>query len=134
MVKTTAASTATARDDGISPTRSHELDIKIGRRLKLRRQILRLTQEQLASELELSPQQIHKYEKGQCGLSSSRMVQIAHALEIPVSWFFDGIDDCDSLPESINSEVSDLIAAFSRITNPESRKKVLEITRILEDG
>jgi hypothetical protein len=61
------------------------------------------------------------------------MVQFARILEVPVSWFFDGIDDCANPPANIASEISDLVAAFSRINNPESRKKVLDIAKILED-
>ncbi|MCS6780987.1 MAG: helix-turn-helix domain-containing protein, partial [Geminicoccaceae bacterium] len=63
------------------------LDRRIGERIRLRRTELGLTQEQLASALGISYQQVQKYENGVNRISASRLAEIAQRLEVPIGWF-----------------------------------------------
>ena len=68
------------------------VDEQLGQRLKLRRTLLNLTQEHVAKECGISYQQVHKYETGQSKMSTARLVQFGQALNTPVGWFFDGLE------------------------------------------
>lgn len=65
------------------------LDRRIGERIRLRRTELGMTQEQLASALGISYQQVQKYENGVNRISASRLAEIAQRLEVPIGWFLD---------------------------------------------
>jgi transcriptional regulator with XRE-family HTH domain len=65
-------------------------DKYVGARVRMRRMMLGMTQQKLGDALGLTFQQIQKYEKGANRVSSSRLQQIAHILQVPVSYFFDG--------------------------------------------
>lgn len=68
------------------------VDEQIGHRLKLRRTLLNLTQEQVARECGISYKQVHKYETGQSKLNTARITQFGQVLDTPVAWFFDGLE------------------------------------------
>jgi transcriptional regulator with XRE-family HTH domain len=67
------------------------IDNAVGDRIRKRRMLLGYTQEQLADALEISYQQIQKYETGSNRVSAGRLFQIAQRLEAPVSYFFEGL-------------------------------------------
>ncbi len=74
------------------PRRSDDpmsIDVQIGRRIRLRRTLLGLSQQTLAAEVGLSFQQVQKYEKGTNRLGASRLFQIAEALGVSVADFFE---------------------------------------------
>lgn len=109
-----------------------------GARLKLRRRLVGLTQDQLAKEAGLSPQQIHKYETGQSKMTAARLVQFSDLLEVNVLWFFDGIaesldvaDTCAAEP--VTEDEFRLLEHFRNIADPERRVKLIEITKLLAD-
>jgi len=68
-----------------------EIDIHLGRRLRRRRRLLGLTQEQIASACGVRFQQIQKYECGANRMSAARLWRLAQALEVPMAYFFDGL-------------------------------------------
>jgi transcriptional regulator with XRE-family HTH domain len=70
---------------------SCDIDVQIGRRIRVRRRLLGLTQSAVAAHCGVRFQQIQKYETATCRLSVSMMVRLAEALEAPVSYFFDGL-------------------------------------------
>jgi transcriptional regulator with XRE-family HTH domain len=70
----------------------HPVDVHVGNRVRLQRNILRKSQEDVADMIGLTFQQVQKYEKGSNRISASRLVELSRALECPVSWFFDGLD------------------------------------------
>ena len=70
--------------------KQHEIDAYIGARVRLRRLMLQMSQEALGEELALTFQQVQKYEKGINRISASRLFELANALRVPVSYFFDG--------------------------------------------
>ena len=70
---------------------AQKVDLHVGRRLRRRRQLLGMTQVQLAAACGLTFQQIHKYESATNGLSAARLWCIAQALSVPIAYFFDGL-------------------------------------------
>jgi len=68
-----------------------EIDIHLGRRLRRRRRLLGLTQEQIACACGVRFQQIQKYECGANRMSAARLWRLSQALEVPVAYFFDGL-------------------------------------------
>ena len=76
------------------------VDVHVGRRVRIRRVLCGLSQTALAEQLGLTFQQLQKYESGANRISASRLWQIAQILDVPISWFFMGIDDdTDKLEE-----------------------------------
>jgi transcriptional regulator with XRE-family HTH domain len=69
------------------------VDVHVGRRVRIRRVLCGLSQTALAEQLSLTFQQLQKYESGANRVSASRLWQIAQVLDVPISWFFMGIDD-----------------------------------------
>lgn len=76
--------------------KQHEIDAYIGARVRLRRLMLQMSQEALGEELALTFQQVQKYEKGINRISASRLFELANALRVPVSYFFDGLKSAGS--------------------------------------
>ena len=69
-----------------------EFDVRLGRRLRLRRRLLGLTQMQLADAIGVRFQQIHRYEVGAAKISAARLWTLAMALHVEVGFFFEGLD------------------------------------------
>ncbi len=131
----------------------HPLDLHVGNRLRLRRLRQNLTQEKLANLVGLTFQQVQKYEHGSNRISASRLYEIATALQVPVSYFYEDlpsdipsfegmaeqgqalIDGQAELSEADMSsrETADLVRAYYRITDPKKRKKVLDLIRAMAD-
>lgn len=72
-----------------------EIDLHIGRRLRRRRRVLGLTQQQLGERMNIRFQQVQKYECGANRVSAARLWYLARALEIDVGYFYDGFVDND---------------------------------------
>lgn len=71
------------------------VDKHVGARIKLRRSLIGATQEYLAEHLNLTFQQIQKYENGANRVSASKLYRIANILGVPVSFFFEGLDQAE---------------------------------------
>ena len=67
------------------------IDIHVGKRVRLRRTLLGISQEKLGKAINLTFQQVQKYERGTNRIGSSRLYQLSQVLDIPVSYFFDGL-------------------------------------------
>jgi transcriptional regulator with XRE-family HTH domain len=76
----------------------HPIDIHVGSRVRLRRKMLKLTQEDLGRKLSLTFQQVQKYEKGTNRISASRLFLIAEILDVVPQWFFDGLKEIEDNP------------------------------------
>lgn len=72
------------------------VDVFVGQKLKIRRNLIGITQEGLAEAAGITFQQVQKYEKGKNRLSASRLFQFARVLDVPVSYFFEGFFAPDS--------------------------------------
>lgn len=68
------------------------IDVHVGKRIKLRRRLLELSQEKVAELVGITFQQFQKYEHGANRISASRLWDISTALEIPISFFFEDMD------------------------------------------
>lgn len=72
---------------------SHPVDIHVGRKLKQARTLRRLSQTDVARKLKLSFQQIQKYEIGSNRIAASRLYELSKILEVPTSYFFEGLSE-----------------------------------------
>jgi len=117
--------------------RSSLYDNEIGRRIKLRRLELGMSQETLGKALALTFQQVQKYEKGTNRVSSGRLQQVAKILDVPVTFFFSdlggsGGSAISSMLESANS--LRLLKAFARIQNRQIQRSTVELVESIADS
>ena len=99
----------------------------LGNKLKLRRSALGLTQTKVAKAINVTFQQIQKYEKGTNGVSSIRLLQLANYLKVPVNYFFEDFSDyLINLEKSeeghMNINYNFLIKMFAELTNDQKLK------------
>jgi transcriptional regulator with XRE-family HTH domain len=102
---------------------ANDIDLHLGRRLRRRRRLLGLTQQQLASAVGIRFQQIQKYECGANRISAARLWQLSEALEIPVGYFYDGINEAQTRKER------EPIVADARTGEVMARKETLDLIR-----
>lgn len=130
------------------------MDIHVGGRVRLRRMMKGLSQDRLGEELGLTFQQVQKYEKGVNRIGASRLFDISRILDVPVQFFYDDFGDG---PETLigfaemnapppGEEKSDFLAtlstpdgmqlsrSFARISDPNVRRRILELVKSLADG
>jgi transcriptional regulator with XRE-family HTH domain len=115
------------------------IDIHLGRRLRRRRRILGLTQQQLAGACGVRFQQIQKYECAANRMSAARLWQLAEVLEVPVSYFYEGLTQeshLDKEPEppepAARRETHDLVQAFYSLSE-RPRQRLLDLARSLNE-
>ncbi len=120
----------------------NEIDVHLGKRLRRRRRLLGLTQQQLAGACGVRFQQIQKYECGANRISAARLWQLSEALEVPVAYFYDGLSEkagerpqtCDSGGEVLASkETMDLIRAYYQL-GERPRRRLLDLAKSLNEG
>tara|TARA_B100001123_G_scaffold393720_1_gene473916 strand:+ start:207 stop:581 length:375 start_codon:yes stop_codon:yes gene_type:complete len=113
----------------------------LGSKLRLRRLALGLTQTKVAQAINVTFQQIQKYEKGTNGISSLRIMQLANFLKVPVVYFFEDYPSYDNASvEGDKTVVSEdlnysfLVKLFSNLSSQQKDKifQVLKNTRALE--
>ncbi len=116
-------------------------DMHVGSRIRMRRLILRMSQTKLGNDLGLTFQQVQKYEKGTNRVGASRLQNISHILQVPVTFFFEGAAPVAGEPieqsdgESFDyvtdfvasSDGLNLIEAFVRIGNPKLRRDIVHL-------
>jgi len=134
------------------------IDIHVGKRLRLRRTLLGMSQERLGESLGLTFQQVQKYERGANRIGSSRLFELGQILDVPVSFFFDDMPGAaGGSPQGIHGggsmglaeegatfehdlddglsldkrETLELIRAYYRIGDPAVRKRLFELTKAL---
>ncbi len=128
----------------------HPTDIHVGKRLRLRRTILGLSQETVGNAIGITFQQIQKYERGVNRVGSSRLYEFSKLLTVPVSYFFDDMSKAvppsemnvagvaEEAPtfehEKLSSrETLEMMRAYYRISDPRVRKRVFELVKSLAD-
>ena len=104
---------------------SLELNQHLGKQLRARRSSLGLTQTQVARAINVTFQQIQKYEKGTNGVSSSRLLQLANFLKVPIKYFFEEFKDFQNLDTQTKSENS--LEAFVSNLSEVEKEKLLNI-------
>ena len=110
------------------------IDVAVGERLRIRRTLMGLSQSSLADDLGLTFQQVQKYEKGANRISASKLYNMAILLDVPVSYFFDGVErnDNDQHDVSISKrETLELVRAFYKIDNPETRQSLVALIKAM---
>jgi transcriptional regulator with XRE-family HTH domain len=100
---------------------SLELNQHLGKQLRARRSSLGLTQTQVARAINVTFQQIQKYEKGTNGVSSSRLLQLANFLKVPVKYFFEEFKDFQNFDSQVKGDNS-LEAFVGKLTEVEKDK------------
>jgi len=120
---------------------AHPVDVHVGKRIRHRRWLIGKTQQQLAEQVGIKFQQIQKYETGANRVSASRLWDISDALEVPVSFFFEGLEEegksegTSSVPDDLmgDKEALDLVRSYYAI--PENqRRRLFELARVLSDA
>lgn len=120
----------------------HPVDVHVGKRIRHRRWLVGMTQQQLAQSVGIKFQQIQKYETGANRVSASRLWDIAESLDVDVSFFFEGLaEDGDqqevgasSVPADIlgDKEALELVRSYYAI--PENqRRRLFDLARVLSD-
>ena len=119
----------------------NDIDVHLGKRLRRRRRLLGLTQQQLAGPVGVRFQQIQKYECGANRISASRLWQLSEALEVPVGYFYDGLSDADRRELAnqdsneggemfARKETLDLIRAYYQL-GERPRRRLLDLAKSL---
>jgi len=122
----------------------HHVDVHVGKKIRYRRWMVGMTQQQLAQSVGIKFQQIQKYETGMNRVSASRLWDIADTLEVPVHFFFDGVIDGEIETEiaAVTSGDGDILAdkeALALVRSyyaiPENqRKKLFDLARVLSEA
>ena len=124
-----------------------EIDLHVGRRLRRRRRLMGMTQQQLADMVGIRFQQIQKYECGANRMTASRLFELSNALSIPVQYFYDGLptsvpgpprpsaanDDDDLSMEVLRQkETRELVRAYYQL-GERPRRRLLDLAKALQD-
>lgn len=137
-----------------------EIDVHIGKRVRARRLVLGLSQDDLAAALGVTQQQVKNYERGTSKVSASRLYALSNILDVSLEWFFKELVPGEGIGESASSpgesgnvptvkaeqeeavpqlsedgradrEALMVLRAFRRITNSEDRKTLMSLLRRL---
>lgn len=121
------------------------IDLHVGRRLRRRRRLMGMTQQQLADMVGIRFQQIQKYECGANRITASRLFELSAALSIPVQYFYDGLaaptagaeapaNDHDDIGPDIlrQKETRELIRAYYRL-GERPRRRLLDLAKALQE-
>ena len=104
----------------------------LGRKLRMRRLSLGLTQTKVANAINVTFQQIQKYEKGTNGVSSSRLIQLSTFLKVPITYFFEDFSDNINAEKNENDNLdlnySFLIKTFSKL-NENQKVKIVQLLK-----
>jgi transcriptional regulator with XRE-family HTH domain len=121
----------------------NDIDVYLGKRLRRRRRLLGLTQQQLAGAVGVRFQQIQKYECGANRISAARLWQLSEALEVPVGYFYDGLSDRMEKETNLEAEgggemfarkeTLDLVRAYY-LLGERPRRRLLDLAKSLNGG
>ncbi len=120
----------------------HPVDVHVGKRIRHRRWMAGTTQQQLAESVGIKFQQIQKYETGMNRVSASRLWDIANVLDVPVSFFFEGLDaeqgeeaSGTQTPADILTDKEALELLRSYYSIPENqRRRLFDLARVLSEA
>ncbi|MBW8859318.1 MAG: helix-turn-helix transcriptional regulator [Caulobacter sp.] len=120
----------------------NDIDVYLGKRLRRRRRLLGLTQQQLAGVVGVRFQQIQKYECGANRISAARLWQLSEALEVPVGYFYDGLSERAEKEAEVQAEggemfarkeTLDLVRAYY-LLGERPRRRLLDLAKSLNGG
>ncbi|HEX2528817.1 MAG TPA: helix-turn-helix transcriptional regulator [Geminicoccus sp.] len=120
---------------GTGRARAQDIDVFVGGRMRARRTMLGLTQQQMADIIGVTYQQAHKYEKGVNRIAAGRLYQIAQALGVEVGFFFEGMEAEDALaPTPQQRMLLELARNFIGIGNRRYQEAVCNLARVLAEA
>lgn len=125
----------------------HHVDVHVGQRIRRRRWMVGMTQQQLGEAVGIKFQQIQKYETGMNRVSASRLYEISNALDVSVAFFFDELENEGGVTENAvegsenateapdaglftDKEALELVRCYFRLPE-EPRRRLFELTRSL---
>lgn len=117
----------------------HPVDVHVGKRVRHRRWMVGMTQQQLAERVGIKFQQIQKYETGMNRISASRLWDISAALGVPVSFFFEGLANGAAAQTDIpgdilaDKEALELVRSYYAIPETQ-RRRLFDLARVLSDA
>lgn len=114
--------------------RADEIDKHIGKKIREQRENLGYTQSRLAEDIQVSYQQIHKYEHGSNRISAGRLWLIAEALKMPVQYFYEGIEPGSQglvIADKESRICLELARQFRQIPNERHQEALLSLVRVL---
>lgn len=124
------------------------IDVHVGSRLRMRRMLVGMSQEKLGESLDVTFQQIQKYEKGSNRISASRLFDIARILNVPIQFFFDNVKLARSTKKSerhqqvdamqvidflSSSDGAALIRRFSEIEDAQVRRNIVDLVKSISE-
>ncbi|WP_297778681.1 helix-turn-helix transcriptional regulator [uncultured Roseovarius sp.] len=120
----------------------HPVDVHVGKRIRHRRWLVGMTQQQLAESVGIKFQQIQKYETGANRVSASRLWDIAESLDVTISFFFEGLEKDGGVEREKSDparadlmgdkEALDLVRSYYAI--PENqRRRLFDLARVLSE-
>jgi len=130
-------------------SKPNPVDVHVGKRVRLRRTLLGLSQEKLGAALGLTFQQVQKYERGTNRIGSSRLFRLSQILDVPVSFFFDDMEQDVAAPaggvaegtrptfesdQLSRRETLELVRAYYRIVDPTVRKRLFELVKAVANS
>ena len=120
---------------------AHPVDLHVGKKIRHRRWLAGITQQQLAEQVGIKFQQIQKYETGANRVSASRLWDISETLDVSISFFFEGIEKTQkktetgaAIPSDLmgDKEALDLVRSYYLI--PENqRRRLFDLVRVLSE-
>lgn len=115
----------------------HPVDTHVGKRIRHRRWMMGMTQQQLADAVGIKFQQIQKYETGMNRVSASRLWGISAALGVPISFFFEGLAEEAEAGYAASvvadREAMELVRAYTAIPEAQ-RRKLFDLARVLSSA
>ena len=115
-----------------STSRTQDIDRYVGARIRERRIMLGLTQQQLADLIGVTYQQAHKYERGINRVSAGRLFEVSQVLSVPVSYFFDGLEQENERAISPRERMClELARNFAQIPNERHQEALSQLARVL---
>jgi transcriptional regulator with XRE-family HTH domain len=112
--------------------RASDADRHVGKRIRERRVMLGLSQQQMADMIGVTYQQAHKYERGINRISAGRLYEIAQVLSVPVNYFFEGLDDDTQENLSPRQRMClELARNFAMIQNERHQEALSQLARAL---
>ena len=123
----------------------HPVDVHVGKRVRHRRWMVGMTQQQLGDIVGIKFQQIQKYETGMNRISASRLWDIAQALDVSISFFFEGFEGEEHATEApvttrdaqrgdllADKEALELVRSYYSIPEAQ-RRRLFDLARVLSD-
>ncbi|MGK9200457.1 helix-turn-helix domain-containing protein [Sinorhizobium meliloti] len=126
-----------------TPKKPNPIDLQVGARIRLRRNLLGMSQETLAAHLGITFQQVQKYEKGTNRVGASRLQAISEALTVAPSYFFDKAEGAAEANGGDPDEVMSFIAssegialnrAFARIQDANTRLRIVALIKAVANA